>query len=99
MPKRHVIRPDVKAQILKRLKEDGVPVATASRGAWYLYQDHLQLAKPGHCQQPAKLTGVRQLKKENQMLKELVGNLTLYLDKREKKDRSLRQPGHDRMSK
>jgi len=27
MPKRHVIRPDVKAQILKRLKEDGVPVA------------------------------------------------------------------------
>ena len=28
MPKRHVIRPDVKAQILKRLKEDGVPVAT-----------------------------------------------------------------------
>jgi len=28
MPKHHVIRPDVKAQILKRLKEDGVPVAT-----------------------------------------------------------------------
>ena len=26
MPERHVIRPDVKAQILKRLKEDGVPV-------------------------------------------------------------------------
>ena len=28
MPKRHVIPPDVRAQILKRLKEDGVPVAT-----------------------------------------------------------------------
>ena len=28
MPKsRHIIRPDVKVQILKRLKEDGVPVA------------------------------------------------------------------------
>lgn len=26
MPKRHVIRADVKAQILKRLKEEGVPV-------------------------------------------------------------------------
>jgi len=27
MPKHRVTRPDVKAQILERLKEDGIPVA------------------------------------------------------------------------
>ena len=86
MPKsRHIIRPDVKAQILKRLKEDGMPVAKLaeehgiSSGTIYNW-----LSRGMTTERPSMLAYAK-LKKENQMLKELVGNLTLYLDKEKKK--------------
>lgn len=85
MPKRHVIRPDVKAQILKRLKEDGVPVATlAEEHGISTKTIYNWLSRGATNNQPSLLTYAK-LKKENQQLKELVGNLTLFLDKEKKK--------------
>jgi transposase-like protein len=85
MPKRHVIRPDVKAQILKRLKEDGVPVATLAEEHGISTKTIYNWLSRGTVNNQPSLLAYAKLKKENQMLKELVGNLTLYLDKEKKK--------------
>ncbi len=85
MPKRHVIRPDVKAQILKRLKEDGVPVATLAEEHGISTKTIYNWLSRGTVNNQPSLLAYAKLKKENQALKELVGNLTLYLDKEKKK--------------
>jgi len=85
MPKRHVIRPDVKAQILKRLKEDGVPVTTLAEEHGISTKTIYNWLSRGAVNNQPSLLAYAKLKKENQMLKELVGNLTLYLDKEKKK--------------
>lgn len=85
MPKRHVIRPDVKAQILKRLKEDGVPVAQLATEHGISTRTIYQWLSRGAVSNQPSLLAYARLKKENQALKELVGNLTLYLDKEKKK--------------
>lgn len=85
MPKRHVIRPDVKAQILKRLKEDGVPVATLAEEHGISTKTIYNWLSRGTVNNQPSLLAFAKLKKENQILKELVGNLTLYLDKEKKK--------------
>ena len=85
MPKRHVIRPDVKAQILKRLKEDGVPVATLAEEHGISTKTIYNWLSRGTVNNQPSLLAYAKLKKENQTLKELVGNLTLYLDKEKKK--------------
>jgi transposase-like protein len=85
MPKRHVIRPDVKDQILKRLKEDGVPVAKLAEEHGISTKTIYGWLSRGAVHNQPSLLAYARLKKENQMLKELVGNLTLYLDKEKKK--------------
>ena len=85
MPKRHVIRPDVKAQILKRLKEDGVPVATLAEEHGISTKTIYNWLSRGTVNNQPSLLAFAKLKKENQILKELVGNLTLYIDKEKKK--------------
>jgi transposase-like protein len=85
MPKRHVIRPDVKAQILKRLKEDGVPVAKLAEEHGISTKTIYGWLSRGAVHNQPSLLAYARLKKENQMLKELVGSLTLYLDKEKKK--------------
>lgn len=85
MPKRHVIRPDIKAQILKRLKEDGVPVAKLAEEHGISTRTIYGWLSRGAASSQPSLLAYAKLKKENQMLKELVGNLTLYLDKEKKK--------------
>jgi transposase-like protein len=85
MPKRHIIRPDVKAQILKRLKEDGVPVAKLAEEHGISTRTIYQWLSRGVVNNQPSLLAYAKLKKENQVLKELVGNLTLYLDKAKKK--------------
>jgi transposase-like protein len=85
MPKRHVIRPDVKAQILKRLKEDGVPVTRLAEEHGISTKTIYNWLSRGTVNNQPSLLAYAKLKKENQMLKELVGNLTLYLDKEKKK--------------
>ena len=86
MPKtRHVIRPDVKAQILKRLKEDGVPVAQlAEEHAISTKTIYNWLSRGVTTERPTMLAYAK-LRKENQMLKELVGQITLFLETEKKK--------------
>ncbi len=86
MPKsRHIIRPDVKAQILKRLKEDGVPVAKLAEEHGISGKTIYNWLSRGVVHNQPSLLAYAKLKKENQMLKELVGNLTLFLENEKKK--------------
>ncbi len=86
MPKtRHVIRPDVKAQILKRLKEDGMPVAKLAEEHGISTKTIYNWLSRGVVNNQPSLLAYAKLKKENKMLKELVGNLTLFLENEKKK--------------
>ena len=86
MPKtRHVIRPDVKAQILKRLKEEGVPVVKLAEEHGISSKTIYGWLSRGIVDKQPSLLAYAKLKKENQALKELVGNLTLYLEAEKKK--------------
>ena len=88
MPKRHVIRADVKAQILKRLKDEGVPVAKLADEHGIATGTIYNWLSKGTVNKQPSLLAYAKLKKENQQLKELVGNLTLFLDKEKKKTNS-----------
>lgn len=85
MPKGHPsVSADVKEQILKRIKEDGVPVRQ-------LAEEHG--LKPRTIYQwiskkvtaPPSILEVAKLKRENQALKELIGELTLEMSMAKKK--------------
>jgi transposase-like protein len=80
MGKVHVIRPDVKAQILKRLKEEGVPVAKLAEEHGISNRTIYGWLSKGAVREQPSLLDYAKLKKENQQLKELVGNLTYYLE-------------------
>lgn len=72
MGKPHRIAPDVKEQILKRIKDDGIPVSQAAKdhgvheATIYGWLSTSIAAVPTHRE-------LRLLKKENAILKELVG--------------------------
>ena len=85
MGKVHVIRPDVKAQILKRLKEEGIPVAKLAEEHGINPRTIYGWLSKGAVHENPSLLAYAKLKKENQQLKELVGNLTLYLEHEKKK--------------
>lgn len=86
MPKtRHVIRPDVKAQILKRLKEDGVPVAKLAEEHGVSTKTIYHWLSKGVLNERPSVLAYAKLKKENQQLKELVGLLSLELQTAKKK--------------
>ena len=88
MPKsRHIIRPDVKVQILKRLKEDGVPVAQLAEEHGISTKTIYNWLSRGAISDQPSLLAYAKLKKENQALKELVGHLTLFLENGKKKTR------------
>lgn len=82
--KRHRIAPDVKAQILRRVRDEGVPVSqaaeehgvsTATIYQW-LAKDVDRLAARGE---------LARLRRENQSLLTLVGELTMKLSQAQKK--------------
>ncbi|HUD06455.1 MAG TPA: transposase [Candidatus Saccharimonadales bacterium] len=85
MPKRHVIRPDVKAQVLKRLKEDGVPVAKLAEEHGISTKTIYGWLSRGTVNNQPSVLAYAKLKKENQMLKELVGLVSLELQTEKKK--------------
>ena len=85
MPKHHVIRADVKAQILKRLKEDGVPVTKLAEEHGISTKTIYGWLSRGAMSKQPSLLAYAKLKKENLALKELVGNLTLMLEAEKKK--------------
>jgi transposase-like protein len=85
MKKGYKISTEVKQQILGRIKNDGVSVATAAKEHGIsdatIYN---WLTKGVAGQQPTLLEVVR-LKKENKALLELVGEITLKLSESQKK--------------
>ncbi len=98
MPKtRHVVRPHVKEQILKRLKEEGVPVAKLAEEHGISIKTVYGWLSRGMTNKEPSLLAYARFKKENQALKELVGNLTLMLEAEKK--RSLAEARPPTMSK
>lgn len=85
MSKRHIIRPEIKAELLKRLKEDGIPVAKLSEEYGIATGTIYRWLSRGATNNQPSLLAYAKLKKENQALKELVGQLTLFLDNEKKK--------------
>lgn len=81
--KGHVIRKDVKEQILNRLKNEGIPVAK-------LAEEHgISPATIYHWlggqSTGAQTLELAKLRRQNQMLSELLGRVTLELEKSKKK--------------
>ena len=86
MPKGHpVVSQEIKDQILKRIKEEGVPVAQAANehgikpGLIYNWISRGITAPPS-------ILEISKLKRENQALKELIGELTLEMSLVKKKE-------------
>jgi transposase-like protein len=82
--KTYRIAPDVKAQIISRIKNDGIPVAQAAKehgiSDQTIYNWLGRRAEGG----PTVLA-MAKLRRENAMLKELVGEITLKLSETQKK--------------
>lgn len=85
MKKIYRIAPDVKEQILKRIKEEGVPVTQAAKDHG-LHETTIYGWLGQHAQgSPSWMEFVR-LKRENKTLRELVGEITLKLSESQKKN-------------
>ncbi len=84
MGKPHRIAPDVKEQILKRIKGDGVSVAQAAKDHGIHETTIYGWLSSGVSAIPT-LRELRSLRKENDMLKTLVGELTIKLSHAQKK--------------
>jgi len=84
MGKPHRIAPDVKEQVLHRIKDDGIPAAQlAEEHGISVYTIYGWLSQKVSSQ--PTLREYNKLKKENTMLKELVGDITIKLSNAEKK--------------
>ncbi len=82
--KKHRIAPDVKEQIINRIKNDGVSVAQAAKDHGISDQTiYGWIAKKVEGQ--PTLSELIRLKKENAQLLQLVGELTLKLSETQKK--------------
>ncbi len=83
--KKHIIAPEVKEQIINRIKNDGVPVSEAakehgvSEGTIYGWISKKIENQPS-------ISDILKLKRENLALKELVGEITLKLSETQKKN-------------
>jgi len=84
MPPRYLVSKEVKEQILKRVKEDGVPIAQLAEEhglkSHTIYQWISRTVTA-----PPSILEVARLKRENQALKELIGELTMELRLEKKK--------------
>lgn len=82
--KRHRIAPEVKEQIINRIKNDGVSVADAAKDHGISDQTiYGWIAKKVEGQ--PTLSEIIRLKKENAQLLQLVGEMTLKLSETQKK--------------
>ncbi len=83
MKKHHRIAPDVKEQILKRIKEEGIPIAQVAKDHGIhemTVYDWLGKGAEG----PSWME-VAKLRRENKALLELVGGITLKLSASQKR--------------
>jgi transposase-like protein len=84
MGKPRRIAPEIKEQILKRIKNDGITVAQAAADHGIHETTIYDWLSKGVASIPT-LRELRSLKKENAMLKELVGEITVKLSHAQKK--------------
>jgi len=85
MPKGHrLVSKDVKEQILKRIKEDGLPVSQVAQEHGIKPRAIYQWIQRG-VNSPPSVLEVAKLRRENQALKELIGELTLEMSVAKKK--------------
>lgn len=85
MKKTHKIAPDVKEQILGRIRNDGVSVAKVAEEHGVSAQTIYAWLTKGVKEQPSMLEFAR-LKRENQALKEMLGEATMELKRSQKND-------------
>jgi len=83
MPKSPVSK-EVKAQILKRIKDEGMPVAQVAEEHGITPRIIYQWIKR-QVVAPPSILEVARLKRENQALKELIGEITIELHLAKKK--------------
>lgn len=85
MPRKHVIKPEIKQQILERVKQGDKPISQIasehgiSSNTIYKWIGHNSNASPS-------LLEFAKLRKENQMLKELLGQITYEMSQTKKKE-------------
>lgn len=85
MPKAAVSK-EIKQQILKRIRDDGVPVAqAASEHGIKSNTVYTWLSKTVNAGGPSILE-MAKLRRENQMLKELLGQITMEMSLEKKKN-------------
>lgn len=85
MPKgKPVVSADVKQQILKRMKEDGVPIAQLAQEHGISDKTIYSWVSKGLTGQPS-LMQVSKLKRENQALRELLGKVLFEATMAQKK--------------
>lgn len=86
MPKGHpVVSQEIKDQILKRIKEDGIPVSQVAEEHGIKPKVIYNWISRGVTAPPSILE-ISRLKRENQALKELIGTLTLEMSLAKKKE-------------
>lgn len=85
MKKKTIIAKEVKEQILDRIKNGGVSVSQAAQEHGLAANTIYGWLSKGTNGQPGLLE-IAKLKKENQALKELVGEITLQMSKTQKKN-------------
>ena len=82
--KRHKIAPELKEQIINRIKNDGITVVQAAKDHGVLEGTiYAWIAKKTHVQ--PNLSEFIRLKRENAQLLQLVGEITLKLSETQKK--------------
>jgi len=84
MKKPHFIAPDIKEQILKRVKEEGVSVAEIAKDHGIHESTIYNWLGAGAEHTPSWIEFTK-LKRENKALRELVGEITLKLSESQKK--------------
>lgn len=82
--KAHRIAQDVKAEIIRRIKEDGVPVSQAAKDAG-IHETTIYGWLGSKAQSAPSWADVSRLQRQNKELLELVGELTLRLSATQKK--------------
>lgn len=85
MKKHHRIAPELREQILKRIKEEGVPVSQAAKDHGIHETTIYGWLGTGATGAPS-WTEYAKLKRENKVLLELVGEITLKLSGSQKKN-------------
>ena len=82
--KAYRIAPDVKEQILKRIKDEGIPVSQAAKDHGVSEATIYAWLTKGVSRNPSWMEFTK-LKRDNQMLLAMVGELTVKLSQSQKK--------------